>query len=131
MRVQSALEELSSQYASTKFVRAVATEVIPNYPDANVPTLLVYHNRAVKATLVGLKNIAGAGSSCTASGESAVKVLLPWFVRFMPYGNLSLVSYTSSTMERNTRSMNVAFIFLALRFCDLRVFMCRYCSGVN
>ena len=69
VRVQSALEELSSQYASTKFVRAVATEVIPNYPDANVPTLLVYHNRAVKATLVGLKNITGAGSSCTASGE--------------------------------------------------------------
>lgn len=48
------LEELAARYPATKFVKIVSTDCIPNYPDRNVPTVLVYNNSAVKATYVGL-----------------------------------------------------------------------------
>ncbi|CAK9869873.1 unnamed protein product [Sphagnum jensenii] len=49
------LDELATKYPGTKFVKIVSTECIKNYPDFNLPTLLVYNNTNVKATLVGLK----------------------------------------------------------------------------
>lgn len=48
------LEELATKYPATKFVKIVSTDCIPNYPDRNVPTVLVYNNSAVKATHLGL-----------------------------------------------------------------------------
>ncbi|KAF9666273.1 hypothetical protein SADUNF_Sadunf16G0212400 [Salix dunnii] len=38
------LEELAVKYPGTKFVKIVSTDCIPNYPDHNLPTLLVYNN---------------------------------------------------------------------------------------
>jgi hypothetical protein len=49
------LDELAAKYPGTKFVKIVSTECIKNYPDFNLPTLLVYNNTNVKATLVGLQ----------------------------------------------------------------------------
>eukprot|EP00262_Sarcandra_glabra_P006736 TRINITY_DN1922_c0_g2_i1.p1 TRINITY_DN1922_c0_g2~~TRINITY_DN1922_c0_g2_i1.p1 ORF type:complete len:296 (-),score=52.58 TRINITY_DN1922_c0_g2_i1:98-862(-) len=48
------LEELATRYPGTKFVKIISTDCIPNYPDRNLPTLLVYNNSVVKATYVGL-----------------------------------------------------------------------------
>ncbi|XXG45051.1 hypothetical protein AAC387_Pa02g0237 [Persea americana] len=48
------LDELATKYPATKFVKIISTDCIPNYPDRNLPTLLVYNNGAVKATYVGL-----------------------------------------------------------------------------
>ncbi|XP_077229645.1 thioredoxin superfamily protein [Tasmannia lanceolata] len=48
------LEELATRYPGTKFVKIISTDCIPNYPDRNLPTLLVYNNSAVKGTYVGL-----------------------------------------------------------------------------
>ncbi|KAK1259988.1 hypothetical protein QJS04_geneDACA015487 [Acorus gramineus] len=48
------LEELATRYPATKFVKIISTDCIPNYPDRNLPTILVYNNSAVKATYVGL-----------------------------------------------------------------------------
>ncbi|KAH7681893.1 Conserved phosducin-like protein [Dioscorea alata] len=48
------LEELARRYPGTKFVKIISTDCIPNYPDRNLPTVLVYNNSAVKATYVGL-----------------------------------------------------------------------------
>ncbi|XP_010551933.1 PREDICTED: phosducin-like protein 3 [Tarenaya hassleriana] len=56
------IDELSSRYPATKFVKIISTDCIPNYPDRNLPTLLVYHHGAVKATHVGLKSF---GRRCT------------------------------------------------------------------
>jgi len=53
------LDELASKYPATKFVKIVSTECIPNYPDRNLPTLLVYNDSNVKATFVGLHNFGG------------------------------------------------------------------------
>eukprot|EP00475_Leptophrys_vorax_P012654 TRINITY_DN19049_c0_g1_i1.p1 TRINITY_DN19049_c0_g1~~TRINITY_DN19049_c0_g1_i1.p1 ORF type:complete len:244 (-),score=13.98 TRINITY_DN19049_c0_g1_i1:219-950(-) len=58
------LDELAAAHPSTKFVRIVSTECIPRYPDANLPTLLVYRQGAVKETLVGLQPF--GGRNCTA-----------------------------------------------------------------
>ncbi|ONK74393.1 uncharacterized protein A4U43_C03F5760 [Asparagus officinalis] len=48
------LEDLAKRYPATKFVKIISTDCIPNYPDRNLPTILVYNNSAVKATYVGL-----------------------------------------------------------------------------
>ncbi|KAL7153243.1 hypothetical protein ABFS83_04G153800 [Erythranthe nasuta] len=56
------LEDLAKRYPATKFVKIISTECIPNYPDRNLPTILVYNNSAVKATHVGVHNF---GRRCT------------------------------------------------------------------
>lgn len=42
--LQQCLDELAAKYPSTKFLRIVSTDAIPHYPDANLPTLLLYHD---------------------------------------------------------------------------------------
>ncbi|XP_041005532.1 phosducin-like protein 3 [Juglans microcarpa x Juglans regia] len=63
------LEELATRYSSTKFVKIISTDCIPNYPDRNLPTLLVYNNGAVKANYVGLYSF---GRRCTPEGVALV-----------------------------------------------------------
>ncbi|XP_058115619.1 uncharacterized protein LOC131258363 isoform X1 [Magnolia sinica] len=64
--LSSCLEELATRYPATKFVKIISTECIPNYPDRNLPTLLVYNNSAVKATYVGLHHF--GSQKCTPEG---------------------------------------------------------------
>ncbi|MFS8029819.1 putative phosducin, thioredoxin-like domain, Thioredoxin-like superfamily [Helianthus anomalus] len=63
------LEELATMYPATKFVKMISTNCIPNYPDRNLPTVLVYNNRAVKANYVGLYTF---GRRCTPEGVAMV-----------------------------------------------------------
>lgn len=63
------LEDLARRYPATKFVKIISTDCIPNYPDCNLPTLLVYNNAAVKANYVGLHNF---GRRCTPEGVALV-----------------------------------------------------------
>ncbi|KAJ1851348.1 phosducin [Coemansia sp. RSA 2703] len=53
------LSEIAQQYRATKFVKIVSVECIANYPDANLPTLLVYRNGDVKGQLVKLDSLGG------------------------------------------------------------------------
>eukprot|EP00882_Tetradesmus_deserticola_P019461 GHRQ01020948.1.p1 GENE.GHRQ01020948.1~~GHRQ01020948.1.p1 ORF type:complete len:180 (+),score=72.77 GHRQ01020948.1:712-1251(+) len=53
------LAELAKKYHGTRFVKIVSTSCIPNYPDQNLPTLLLYHNRSVVKNLVGLAQFGG------------------------------------------------------------------------
>ncbi|KAL5991103.1 hypothetical protein ACLOJK_012009 [Asimina triloba] len=62
----SCLEELATKYPATKFVKIISTECIPNYPDRNLPTLLVYNNSNVKANYVGLHHF--GSRKCTPEG---------------------------------------------------------------
>ncbi|XP_009621807.1 uncharacterized protein [Nicotiana tomentosiformis] len=59
------LEELATRYPATKFVKIISTDCIPNYPDRNLPTVLVYKNGALKSNYVGLHNF---GRRCTPEG---------------------------------------------------------------
>ncbi|XP_068666423.1 uncharacterized protein [Aristolochia californica] len=63
------LEELAPRYPATKFVKIISTDCIPNYPDCNLPTILVYNSGAVKATLVGMHHF---GRRCTPEGVALV-----------------------------------------------------------
>lgn len=61
--LEQCLEELAQKYSGTKFVRIISTECIKNYPDFNLPTLVVYNASQVKATLVGMKKF--GSTRCT------------------------------------------------------------------
>ncbi|KAL2323555.1 hypothetical protein Fmac_027934 [Flemingia macrophylla] len=63
------IEELAVRYPATKLVKIISTDCIPNYPDQNVPTLLVYNNGAVKGNYVGLHSF---GRRCTPEGVALV-----------------------------------------------------------
>jgi len=63
--LMQSIEELAIKYPATKFVKIISTDCIPNYPDRNVPTLLVYNNGAVKGNYVGLHSF---GRRCTPEG---------------------------------------------------------------
>ncbi|KAG8384938.1 hypothetical protein BUALT_Bualt04G0170200 [Buddleja alternifolia] len=63
------LEELAKKYPATKFVKIISTECIPNYPDRNLPTILVYNNSAVKATHIGKQSF---GRRCTPESVALV-----------------------------------------------------------
>ncbi|CAL5322782.1 unnamed protein product [Camellia sinensis] len=65
------LEQLATKYLTTKFVKIISTDCIPNYPNCNLPTLLVYNNGAVKANYVGLHNF---GRRCTPEAKDVEDV---------------------------------------------------------
>ncbi|KAI8975495.1 thioredoxin-like protein [Mycotypha africana] len=53
------LSELAQQFKATKFLKIVSDQCIPNYPDFNVPTLLIYGDGDIKANLVGAVQFGG------------------------------------------------------------------------
>ncbi|KAI8324318.1 phosducin-like protein [Martensiomyces pterosporus] len=53
------LSELAQEYRSTKFVKIISVECIHNYPDANLPTLLVYGKGDMRGQLVRLDRFGG------------------------------------------------------------------------
>jgi Phosducin len=57
--MDSLLLDLSAKFVHTKFVRAKATDAIPNYPDEKCPTLLVYKAGRVLKQFVSLDAFAG------------------------------------------------------------------------
>jgi hypothetical protein len=46
------LAELARKYHGTRFVKIISTSCIPNYPDQNLPTLLLYHNRCAACVAI-------------------------------------------------------------------------------
>ncbi|KAJ3215570.1 hypothetical protein HDU67_000228 [Dinochytrium kinnereticum] len=57
--IGSHLETLARKYKATKFLKIVADQCIPNYPDKNCPTLLIYGDGDLKANLVGVEAMGG------------------------------------------------------------------------
>lgn len=53
------LSELALQFKATKFVRIVSDQCIPNFPDHNVPALLIYGDGDIKANLAGAIQFGG------------------------------------------------------------------------
>jgi Phosducin len=62
--MDSLLLNLSAKFVHTKFVRARATDTIPNYPDEKCPTLLIYKAGKVLKQFVGLDAFAGTKTEC-------------------------------------------------------------------
>ncbi|KDN47525.1 thioredoxin-like protein [Tilletiaria anomala UBC 951] len=53
------LETLAAKYPSSKFVSIVGDKCIPNYPDKNLPTLLIYRGGELHRQIVGLRREIG------------------------------------------------------------------------
>jgi thiol-disulfide isomerase/thioredoxin len=53
------LDRLAAKYRAVKFLKIVADMCIPNYPDRNVPTLLIYGEGDLKKQIVGLSQFGG------------------------------------------------------------------------
>ena len=47
------LNRLAPKFPTTKFLKAISTTCIPNYPDKNLPTIFVYYEGQLKAQMVG------------------------------------------------------------------------------
>ncbi|XP_025406518.1 viral IAP-associated factor homolog [Sipha flava] len=47
------LNHLARKFPATKFVKSISTTCIPNYPDANLPTIFIYNEGDLKQQLVG------------------------------------------------------------------------------
>ncbi|BGP40657.1 Proteolipid protein 2 [Rhodotorula kratochvilovae] len=57
------INELASLYPSTKFVSIVSDHCIENYPDKNVPTMLVYRKGQLMGQIVGLGSMNGMNAT--------------------------------------------------------------------
>jgi hypothetical protein len=57
--LEDRLRILANKFKSVKFVKIRADAAIPNYPDKNLPTLLIYKKSDIVGQLVGLKALGG------------------------------------------------------------------------
>lgn len=57
------LQQLAKEHPAVKFVRIGSTECIKNFPDKNVPTILIYQNGELTTQLVGIRALGGKNSS--------------------------------------------------------------------
>ncbi|RUS15744.1 thioredoxin-like protein [Endogone sp. FLAS-F59071] len=74
------LKILAQRYRATKFLNIVGDQCIPNYPDRNQPTLLVYGEGDIKANMVGAQHF--GGMSMTVESEHDPRFLSSFFVDF-------------------------------------------------
>ncbi|KAJ8329488.1 Proteolipid protein 2 [Batrachochytrium dendrobatidis] len=57
------LDRLAEKHKSTKFCKIVADLCIPNYPDKNLPTLLIYGEGDMRKQLIGMDAFGGTGAT--------------------------------------------------------------------
>jgi hypothetical protein len=53
------MDELAAKHPRTKFVKIPGRECVPGYPDKNLPTTLVYRDRDVVGSFVGVDGFGG------------------------------------------------------------------------
>ena len=53
------LATLAEKHKATKFVKIIGDHCIPNYPDKNLPSLLIYGYGDLQQQLVGLSQLNG------------------------------------------------------------------------
>jgi len=53
------MNRLAPRFPCTKFIKAISTTCIPNYPDKNLPTIFVYYEGGMKGQLIGPEQFRG------------------------------------------------------------------------
>eukprot|EP01086_Lenisia_limosa_P017153 TRINITY_DN78_c0_g1_i1.p1 TRINITY_DN78_c0_g1~~TRINITY_DN78_c0_g1_i1.p1 ORF type:complete len:260 (+),score=73.61 TRINITY_DN78_c0_g1_i1:47-826(+) len=61
--INARFQFLAKKFKATKFVKIISNECIHNYPDRNLPTVLIYHDGKMKAQLVGMSQLGGKSPS--------------------------------------------------------------------
>jgi thioredoxin-like negative regulator of GroEL len=71
--MHNTLQIVASRHKSSKFTAIESTQCIPNYPDRNVPTLLLYREGELVHQIVGLDTLGGMRMSLKSLENSLVK----------------------------------------------------------
>ncbi|EEA06826.1 uncharacterized protein CMU_015020 [Cryptosporidium muris RN66] len=66
-------EVIAPKYSSIKFVKGISTNIIPNYPDKSLPTIIIYRNGTKITQIVGSSKLKDESSRITPN--SICKVL--------------------------------------------------------
>ena len=66
------LQEVANRHKYVKFVRIKGCLAIPNYPDRNCPTLVIYNDGENKGQIVGLSQFGGVNKVSALSVELAL-----------------------------------------------------------
>lgn len=61
--MDACLKELATRHTSTRFLRINSTACIPGYPDANLPTIIIYRDGKSAATIARLEKFGGEATS--------------------------------------------------------------------
>lgn len=76
------LDVLAERFPATKFLRIISTQCIPQYPDRNLPTVLVYKDTKCVETLMGL--LPYGGRRLTPERESIPPLLSASYINVCP-----------------------------------------------
>lgn len=74
--LERVMEDVAHKYRAsrTKFRRAEARDIIPNYPERNVPTLILYRNGDVVENIVGIEQFGGMNGVNTETVRRRVRM---------------------------------------------------------
>ena len=74
--LERVMEDVAREYRTsrTKFRRAEARDIIPNYPERNVPTLILYRNGDVVENIVGIEQFGGMNGVNTETVRRRVRM---------------------------------------------------------
>ncbi|CAL6300612.1 unnamed protein product [Bathycoccus prasinos] len=75
-RLERVMEDVAHKYrlSRTKFRRAEARDIIPNYPERNLPTLILYRNGDVVENIVGIEQFGGMNGVNTETVRRRVRM---------------------------------------------------------
>lgn len=74
--LERVMEDVAHKYraSTTKFRRAEARDIIPNYPERNVPTIILYRNGDVVENIVGIEQFGGRNGVNTETVRRRVRM---------------------------------------------------------
>ena len=74
--LERVMEDVARTYRTsrTKFRRAEARDIIPNYPERNVPTLILYRNGDVVENIIGIEQFGGMNGVNTETVRRRVRM---------------------------------------------------------
>lgn len=64
---------LARKFPDVKFIKAISTTCIPNYPDKNLPTVFVYLEGDIKAQFIG--PLVFGGMNLTVDGKGLFEIV--------------------------------------------------------
>jgi len=53
------ISQLAVRHPNTKFLKSIASQCVPNFPESSLPALFLYHNGCLKKQLIGRQTFGG------------------------------------------------------------------------
>lgn len=97
---------LAKKFRDVKFIKAISTTCIPNYPDKNLPTIFVYQEGDIKAQFIG--PLVFGGMNLTRDGECL------HVCSSKGKAKLFLLGMREMRFRRKRKVLNIRFFFPSL-----------------